>query len=150
MTLKRLSNDYIDRLKSWNQFRLNLENKDIEQVCHEVNNYWMHFKAEKYYLHPVDIPDWPTPWELLSDNVYCQYARALGIIYTLLLLGIEDVDLVEVMYDNNENIPIVLVGDAKYLLNLDEDTLINTYSSEYKIIKKYNIEPLKEKAGIND
>ncbi len=148
MTCKLQSSDYIQRLKSWNEFRASLSDKDALTICNAVNEYWLNCKLEKYYLHPVDIPDWPTPWELLNDHTYCQYARALGIIYTLLLLGIRDIDLVDVVYDNNENVPIVLVNNAKYLLNCRDDELLNSFSSKYTITKKHDIRPLREKAGI--
>lgn len=148
MTCKLLSNDYIQRLKSWNELRASLVDKDALTICAAVNDYWLACKLEKYYLHPVDIPDWPTPWQLINDHIYCRYARALGIIYSLLLLGIEDVDLVDVIYDNNENIPVVLVNNAKYLLNYQDDELLNSFSSNYTITRKYDIQALKEKAGI--
>ena len=146
MTCKLLSNDYIQRLKSWNELRASLVDKDALTICTAVNEYWLNCKLEKYYLHPVDIPEWPTPWELINDHVYCQYSRALGIIYTLMLLGIQDIDLVDVVYDNNENIPIVLVNNAKYLLNCRDDELLNSCSSNYTITRKYDIRPLREKA----
>lgn len=148
MGCKLASNDYIERLRSWNMLRASLENKDAQTICEEVNNYWANLKTERYYLHPVDIEDWPTPWELIHDNTYCVYAKALGIIYTLLLLGIEDIDFVEITHDNNENIPVVLVDNAKYVLNLQDYEPVNSFSSNFTIIKKYSIRPLKQKAGI--
>lgn len=148
MGCKLASNDYIERLRSWNMLRASLENKDSQTICEEVNNYWANLKTERYYLHPVDIEDWPTPWELIHDNTYCVYAKALGIIYTLLLLGIEDIDFVEITHDNNENIPVVLVDNAKYVLNLQDYEPVNSFSSNFTIIKKYSIRPLKQKAGI--
>lgn len=148
MGCKLASNDYIERLRSWNMLRASLENKDAQAICEEVNKYWTNLKTERYYLHPVDIEDWPTPWELINDNIYCGYAKALGIIYTLLLLGIEDIDFVEITHDNNENIPVVLVDNAKYVLNLQDYEPVNSFSSNFTIIKKYDIRPLKQKAGI--
>jgi hypothetical protein len=144
------SGDYIHRLHSWNKLRASLEGKDAQNICKQVNDYWIKCKNQKYYLHPVDIQDWPTPWELINDNIYCSYATGLAIIYTLLLLGIKDIDFVDIVYDNNENIPIVLVDNAKYMLNGFQDELLNIISSDYKIVKRYDIKPLKKKAGIDD
>jgi len=148
MECKFAYNDYIERLRSWIMLRESIQNKDTQTICKEVNNYWINLKTERYYLHPIDMEDWPTPWELIYDNIYCGYAKALGIIYTLLLSGIRDVDLVEIMYDNNENIPVVLVDNAKYVLNLQDYEPVNSFSSNFTIIKKYNIDLLKQKAGI--
>ena len=48
-----------------------------------------------HYLHSDFIKDWPTPWELLSDNIYCYYARALGMFYSMRLLGNNTLEIVE-------------------------------------------------------
>jgi hypothetical protein len=86
--------DFYTRLRTWNDLKTNLAEKDIETICIEVDAFWQQCPLRNHYLHPDDIETWPDPWQLLSDNDYCYYARALGMVYTLFLLGIKDVDIV--------------------------------------------------------
>ena len=97
------------RLQDWYYLRQSLQDSDLETVCIEVDKFWQQCPLNTYYLHPHDMKVWPGPWQLLHDNTYCYYARALGIIYTLSLLGIKDVDLLSAK-DYND-IDVVLATD---------------------------------------
>jgi hypothetical protein len=44
-------------------------------------------------------PTWPDPWQLLSDDVYCEVARGLGILYTITLLDRADFDVCKFGFD---------------------------------------------------
>ena len=100
-----------------------------------------------HYLHPDEIETWPNPWELLKDNSYCNYARALGMIYTLLQLGVKNIDFVDALYDNREDVVLVLVDNAKYVLNWYPDSVLNTNLAEFTITKRISIESLVKKIG---
>lgn len=100
-----------------------------------------------YYLHPADTPDWPDPWELISDNNYCLYARGLGMVYTLMLLGVENIDFVDAIDYNGENVCLVLVDNAKYVLNGHSNSVLNTTLTDFTNIKKIDIIPLQKKIG---
>jgi len=39
----------------------------------------------KIYTDPYDPDTWPTPWELIDENEYCQFNILLGICYTIQL-----------------------------------------------------------------
>lgn len=77
-----------------------------------------------YHLHWDDFATWPDPWELLSDNIYCDVARGLGIMYTISLLDRADfADAELVLTDEGHN--LVQVCQTKYILNWDQDTVVN-------------------------
>ena len=103
--------------------------------------------TQNHYLHPDFIKDWPTPWQLLSDNTYCYYARALGMIYTLLLLGNNSIELVEAKDDNSNEVVLVLVDSAKYVLNYWPDTVVNNHINDFVITRSLDITPLYNKIG---
>ena len=79
---------YDARLRSWNELRTTLADSDIKIKCTEIDNWWQNAPLVTHHLHPHDIDNWPDPWELLSENTYCEVARALGMCYTLHLIGI--------------------------------------------------------------
>jgi hypothetical protein len=139
--------DFETRLRFWSQLRDNISNFPTEKICIEVDKFWQKVPISNHYLHPDFIKDWPSPWQLISDNNYCYYARALGIIYTLLLLGNTSIDLVEAVDDNSNEVVLVLVNDAKYVLNYWPDTVVNNHIDQFRIIRKLDISPLYSKIG---
>ena len=139
--------DYETRLKFWSTFRSTIANLSIKEQCIEVDRFWQKTPYQNHYLHPDFMKEWPTPWQLLSDNIYCYYARALGMIYTLLLLGNKDIALVEAKDDNNNEVVLVLVDNAKYVLNYWPETVLNNRLTDFVIIKELDITPLLSKVG---
>jgi hypothetical protein len=84
---------------------------------------------------------WPDPWQLLSDNVYCDLARALGILYTISLLDRADMaDAELVLTEDGDN--LVQVAKEKYILNWNPDSVVNTFQ-EVKIKKQFKQQHIK-------
>ena len=69
------------------------------------------------------------------------------MVYTLLLLGVKELDFVEALDDNKENVVLVLVDDAKYVLNYWPESVLNMNLSGFTIVKHINISSLKQKIG---
>ena len=139
--------DYHTRLRFWHDLKESLKDADTQTICIEVDKFWQRVPISSHYLHPDDIEDWPNPWELINYNNYCYYARALGMVYTLLLLGIKDIDFVEALDDNKEHVVLVLVANAKYVLNYWPESVLNISLSGFTIVKHINISSLKQKIG---
>lgn len=139
--------DYYTRLREWFKLKETLVNQDLSTICVEVDKFWQRAPMSVHYLHPADVVDWPNPWELISDNTYCIYGRALGMIYTLLLLGVKDIDFVEAIDDNSEDVVLVLVDNAKYVMNYVPNAVLNTNLSSFTITKHIKIDTLKKKIG---
>jgi len=139
--------DYEVRLKSWVDLRNKLLRQPISDQIIEIDSFWQRVPLSNHYLHPDFIKDWPSPWQLLSDNNYCYYARALGMIYTLLLLGINKLELITAIDDNSNEVVLVLVDDAKYVLNYWPDTVVNNHIESFKITRTLDISPLYSKIG---
>ena len=117
--------DFASRLESWNQLRDDCQTLPVEQALKNINSWWFDVPWRPYYLHWDDQPNWPDPWQLLSDNHYCDLARALGILYTITLLDRADLgDATLVLANQGDN--LVLVQKSKYILNWDRDTIVNT------------------------
>ena len=100
-----------------------------------------------HYLHTDYINDWPDPWQLISDNLYCYYGRALGMIYTLILSDTKNIELVEAIDDNSNEVVLVLVDNAKYVLNYWPDTVVNNLIMNFKITRTLDISTLYKKIG---
>jgi hypothetical protein len=117
--------NFASRLESWNSLRDCCQTLSVEQALEAINTWWFDVPWRPYYLHWDDQPKWPDPWQLLSDNHYCDLARALGILYTITLLDRADLgDATLVLTESGDN--LVLVAKSKYILNWDRDTVVNT------------------------
>lgn len=137
--------NYDTRLKSWYELRTKLEQSDTKSKCIEIDQWWQKAPLVNHHLHILDSKTWPGPWELLVENTYCTVARALGMCYTLLLTGIDDIELVEATDSNGEDVVLVLVDRAKYVLNYWPGTVVNNCSKDFTIKRKIDITDLQQK-----
>jgi hypothetical protein len=133
--------DFSSRLDSWNLLRQQTKDLPLEFALKTINQWWFGVPWRPYYLHWDDQSAWPDPWQLLSDNIYCEVARGLGILYTITLLDRADITSVDLILTNND-VNLVLVEKEKYILNWSPDTVVNT-SLEFKVLKQYQQHPIK-------
>ena len=134
--------------KNWYKLRMSLEDKDTKTQCVEVDKWWQSAPQVSHYLHSDFVHEWPTPWELISENHYCYIARGLGMFYTLYLLGIRDIAFVEAKDYNNEDVALILVEDAKYILNYWPNTVVNNNLQDFTIVKHIDPLPIIKKIGL--
>lgn len=137
--------NYDSRLRSWYDLRQKLQNSDTQTKCVDIDKFWQAAPLINHHLHPNDVSSWPGPWDLLSENIYCELARGLGMVYTLLLLGTTDVDFCLATNDNSEDVAIVLVDGAKYVLNYWPNTVLSNNLNDFTIVKKLDIDTIKTK-----
>ena len=108
---------YSERLKEWRVIRESSQKLKLSQSCVEIDSWWQQAPLVNHHLHWHDQENWPDPWTMLSENIYCSLSRALGIIYTLILTGIKNIELVHARDRQSEEHYLVMVDDAKYVLN---------------------------------
>jgi len=131
--------NYDTRLRSWYDLRTAIEHLDTKTKCIEIDKWWQQAPLVNHHLHLFDTDSWPGPWDLLVENTYCNVARALGMCYTLLLTGVKDIELVEATDVNSEDLVLVLVDNAKYILNYWPNTVVNNCSNDFSIKRHVDI-----------
>lgn len=79
MVLKRFE----DRLIAWRGLRdkLTSESDPVQTAI----DFWNTIPKSIRNLDPYDSTTWPDPWEMIEENVYCEYTSTLAIGYTLML-----------------------------------------------------------------
>ena len=123
------------RLESWNNLRAQSQSVPVESALDQINRWWFAASWRPYYLHWDDQDTWPDPWQLLSDDIYCEVARGLGILYTITLLDRADIGPASlVLTETGHN--LVLVDQTKYILNWEKHTVLNN-NLELKIRRQY-------------
>ena len=128
------------RLESWNLLRDQCTNLPVTAALEDINTWWFRAPWTAYHLHWDDSGAWPDPWQLLSDNIYCELARGLGILYTITLLDRADLAPAELVL-TAESGNLVLVTPEKYILNWASDTIVNTNLDTQKL-RQYTAPPI--------
>ena len=116
---------FASRLESWNQLRDQCQTLPVQTALENINAWWFRAPWKPYYLHWDDQKTWPDPWQLLSDDIYCELARGLGILYTITLLDRADLAPAELVL-TQDDVNLVQVAKEKYILNWAADTVVNT------------------------
>ena len=137
--------NYETRLKSWYDLRKSLENSDIKTICLAIDKWWQYAPLVNHHLHLDEIETWPGPWDLLLENNYCQIARGLGMVYTLQLVGIKDIDFCIAIDDNSEECPLVMVDRAIYVMNYYPNTVISNSLNDFKVTSHIDMTKLNKK-----
>ena len=118
-----------ERIAQWRNFRKNLNQFDIDEAVRLTVDFWHGCPFVPYYLDPEQPDAWPTPWELVSENYYCDLAKCLGLLYTLYFTdhgSMLDPEI-RVYYDSTSrhayNLAVLCQG--KYVLNFRDGDIVN-------------------------
>ena len=122
------SNKFQDRFLEWNRLRTDILSMSKDQALLEVNNWWQRAPMVNHYLHWDDWHEWPDPWTLLSDDVWCDVAKALGIMYTLMLAQHPEITDYHMIKCTESN--LVQVDRGKYILNWAPGEIVNIFTNE--------------------
>lgn len=128
------------RLSAWREFRSKLDDQSLGQALNSTTRLWSFAPYVTYYLDPRNPQEWPNPWQLLSENYYCDLAKTLGIFYTIALTkhGTNDLKL-NILFDSDrkEQINIVVVND-KHVINYHFNKIVNTDVISNTCVLKYS------------
>ncbi len=80
------SKNYEQRLIAWRDFRTELENSD--DPLQSAIDFYSSVPIVKYQCDPYDRNTWPSPWEIIQENIYCSFVKILAICYTLQLTDV--------------------------------------------------------------
>lgn len=119
--------DESERLAKWRQFRKDINELPSEQALKKIAELWQSSPFSPYYLDPRDSSSWPDPWTLISENYYCDVAKALGILYTALLTDHRFSGEIKIYYDAaaRVNYNLAWINDGKYVLNMVDGEVLN-------------------------
>lgn len=116
-----------DRILKWREWRNSLADLTKGDCLKEVAITWAKAPLVNHYLIPDDIKDWPDPWTLINDNIYCDLAITLGMFYTLSLSDNPHIDNVNIeIYKSSEGwINLCSVDQGLYMLNYSPGLVVN-------------------------
>lgn len=112
-----------ERLSSWAEFRARLEISPTP--LEDVSSLWSAapWTPYNYKVDPFNKKTWPSPWEILVDNIYDDFTKAIMIGYTIKLTKrfAESRISVKTVVDKSRSVNYNLVSiDDEWLLNYKE------------------------------
>jgi len=137
--------NYEARLSDWYDLRVRLEDSSLEEKCVEIDKWWQKAPLISHHLHILDSENWPDPWQLLVENTYDEVARALGMCYTLLLLGEVEIKLAEATDRMGDDVVIVLVDNAKYVMNYYPNTVLSNTLEDFNVKRTVSLDNIKNR-----
>lgn len=81
--MKIRSNFELEYLRPWIELRSKIETSSTP--FEDTSGFFERLPKTKFYTDPYDQSNWPNPWELILENIYCPFNTILGICYTLKL-----------------------------------------------------------------
>jgi hypothetical protein len=121
-----------DRLLEWRELRENSKQLNLEESLVAVDKWWQRAPLTNHYLHMDEYEKWPLPWDLLADDIYCDLAKCLGIVYTLMLITHKDIQSID-----------ILQLDDFYCVRVNNDYILNYIPNE--IVNSNTLQDLKIK-----
>ena len=138
-----------DRLRSWREFRTAIASLPLEQALAQTLELWSSAPFVPYKLDYRDQDRWPDPWTLIDENVYCDIAKCLGIVYTIALSEHRtDLDIQMRVYKDpatGYEYNLVWVNKGKYILNMVDGEIVNNkqFNKTLTLKHKYTAVDLK-------
>ena len=130
-------------MRDWHVLRQSAGTLSAPEKYEIINDWWFRAPMVNKAITWDDYPKWPDPWQLLSDNNFCDLARALGIVYTIVMLDARsDVSIAQSDQGN-----LVLVEQGKYILNWAPRQLLNIESANINITRQINSDLLYQLIG---
>lgn len=117
-----------DRLSAWSDLRKRLNTS--HDPFQEVTDFWAHtpFVAHNHKIDPFYQASWPTPWEIIIDNRYDDFTKAVMMGYTILLTEkfknsqVQIKTLVDTQFKRLYNVVCV---DDMWVLNYDDSKVLH-------------------------
>jgi hypothetical protein len=132
--------DYHSRLADWADLRQQCNTLSLPDQALLINNWWWQAPMVNQCVRWNEVEFWPNPWELLTNSGYCDLARALGIVYTFIMLDNTLYTDLKISQTDQDN--LVLINSGEYILNWSPSELLNIDSSAINISKSINSDAL--------
>lgn len=109
-----------DRLSAWAQLRRTIETSLTPYI--DVWEFWKHapFTPHNHHIDQHNFTTWPTPWEIIVDNIYDEFTKALMIAKSFKLTSKWRDSNIEIQTFTNAN-----KTRAYFVVSIDNQIAIN-------------------------
>jgi hypothetical protein len=128
-----------DRLLSWRELRNLIQAASDLEKYNLLVKWWSRAPICAYSIDLHDCTHWPTPWELLNENMFCTSAIAFMMAHTLALTGFDKSRIKLVYVRGNSDERLVVVIDDVVTLNYSYGELFewSSVQEEVEVLATY-------------
>lgn len=130
------------RIAEWRKLRDSIATLPLEEQLKQIAKWWAQCPIENWVIDSENTSEWPKPWELLSDNHYCNTTIAYLMAQTLVLVHDDpppfNIKLWYIQTDSDQW--MCLVVDNKWLLNYSHSEVVNVVPLQKEFTVKYAYE----------
>ena len=127
-----------DRLSAWSELRKQIDTSS--DPLQALVDFWSTapFTAHNHHIDPYYVASWPTPWEIIVENVYDDFTKAIMMGYTLLLTDRyknSSVTIKTLVDDTHNRLYNVVVVDEEWAVNYFDNQVVtaNNIPSLYRL-----------------
>jgi hypothetical protein len=135
---------YEDRLTDWVLFRNSLETS--QNPLQDTVDLYKKAPLVSFQVDPFDQSTWLTPWEILKENIYCDFVKILAICYTLQLTERFSQSEFEIHITHDEERSstdyLLFIGDMCIGYDNDQPILIKNLPQHLIFDTSYRMPPL--------
>lgn len=137
----------MSNIQRWRDFRETIKSLPEEMKIKEALRYWEKSALVNFVLDYEDPEQWPTPWELISDDYYDSIVISIMIVETLILSGFhhERFELRYIHNDYDSSRFMIVIIDGKLVLNYSYGEILDFQDIKDKIKTIQKIIRLEEK-----
>ena len=128
-----------ERLLSWRELRNQISTVEDTEKFNLIAAWWARAPICAYSIDSLDCTQWPTPWELMNENMFCTSGVAYMMAQTLVLSGFDRSRIrLQVIRGNDDERLVVLVDNAQVLnYSFAEVFNWNEIQSSFQILASY-------------
>ena len=108
------------RVAAWKKIRIDIQSIDIIQQKIDIAlKFWRMAPLENPLLDWDDCSKWPTPWELLHNNRFCDSTLSVALGYTLVMSDPETFSDIRLLLitDRSNHVQKIIVKTNDIVLN---------------------------------
>jgi hypothetical protein len=140
-----------ERIVRWRAFRLTIGGMPLEQAILATAEFWQNCPHQPYYLDVNEPESWPSAWDLITENYYCDLAKALGMLYTIAFSAHGHALPMKICVykdpDSGYEYNLAVFDEGKYVINLLDGEIVNIdlVNEKFKLKHCYDSKLLKLK-----
>lgn len=124
---------------SWRELRHQLTNLPEIEKFDTLLKWWSKAPICAYSIDAYDCSEWPTPWELLNENMFCTSAIAYMMAQTLILSGFDASRVKLMAIKSSEEERLVMLVDDSIVMNYSYGEVFqwNDILDEFEVRETY-------------
>ena len=121
------------RLLEWRKIKKNFQNqKDLNEIL----KFWSNAPIVKRTIDPWDISQWPSVWELIENNNWCEYNLAIMLETSIRICLNKNPTIL--LVKNTDNLKLIVECDKKYALLQYNEWVEDLQDYEIINVVRYN------------